>query len=131
MGWLIGERPVDGDRGEVKYHFAWGMDRMGLDDIVELAHSRWIIERFYQDAKGEVGLDDYVDRLWSGFHRHVALCMLAHCYLALLQDYGSDIDGHEPHGLGENHRSTKVPGPTRGFPPTAASEPSIDQTTGT
>ena len=130
VGWLIGERPVDGDRGEVKYHFAWGMDRVGLEDIVELAHSRWIIERFYQDAKGEVGLDDYEGRLWSGFHRHVALCMLAHCYLALLQDYGSDIEEHEPSGPGEDHRSTEVPGPTRGFPPTAASEPGIDQTTG-
>ena len=28
---------------------------MPLEDIVELAHSRWIIERFYQDAKGEAG----------------------------------------------------------------------------
>ena len=25
----------------------------------QLAHSRWIFERFYQDARGEVGLDDY------------------------------------------------------------------------
>ena len=51
-GWLIGERPVDGTQGEAKYYFAWGMDQMPLEDIVELAHSRWIIERFYQDAKG-------------------------------------------------------------------------------
>ena len=54
-GWLIGERPVDGNQGEAKYYFAWGMDQMPLEDIVELAHSRWIIERFYQDAKGEAG----------------------------------------------------------------------------
>ena len=76
MGWLIGERPVDGRQGDTKYYFAWGLDQMSLDDIVELAHSRWLIERFYQDAKGEVGLDDYEGRLWSGFHRHVSLCML-------------------------------------------------------
>ena len=54
-GWLIGERPVDGNQGEAKYYFAWGMDQMPLEDIVELAHSRWIIERFYQDARGEAG----------------------------------------------------------------------------
>ena len=28
---------------------------MSLEDIVELAHSRWIIERFYQDARGKAG----------------------------------------------------------------------------
>ena len=116
-GWLIGEHSADGHSTETKYYFAWGMDRMSLDDIVELAHCRWIIERFYQDAKGEVGLDDYEGRLWSGFHRHVALCMLAHCYLALHQNYGSIITGHVESGREDDHRPKQVPGPTRGFPP--------------
>ncbi len=70
-GWLIGERSANGRPTETKYYFASGIDRMSLDDIVESAHCRWMIERFYQDAKGEVGLDDYEGRLWSGFHRHV------------------------------------------------------------
>ena len=117
-GWLIGERSADGHPAETKYYFAWGMDRMSLDDIVELAHCRWIIERFYQDAKGEVGLDDYEGRLWSGFHRHVALCMLAHCYLALHQNYGSIITEHLQGGdRVKDHKAEQVPGPTRGFPP--------------
>ena len=116
-GWLIGERSVDGQPGETKYYFVGGMDRVSLDDIVELAHSHWIIERFYQDAKGEVGLDDYEGRLWSGFHRHVALCMLAHCYLALHQNYGPAIAQHVLSGLGSDSARTEVLGPTRGFPP--------------
>ncbi len=57
-GWLTGERSTNGRPTETKHYFASGMDRMSLDDIVELAHCRWIIEHFYQDAKGEVGLDD-------------------------------------------------------------------------
>lgn len=129
-GWLIGECPMDGHQGETKYYFAWGVDQMSLRDIVELAHSRWIIERFYQDAKGELGLDDYEGRLWSGFHRHVALTMLAHSYLALRQGYGPDTAEHTCPDYGEDHRPTEPPGPTRGFPPKAASKPGVSQTIG-
>ena len=116
-GWLIGERPMNGDGSETKCYFVWGADEMTLDGMVELVHSRWIIERFYQDAKGEVGLDDYEGRLWSGFHHHVALCMLAHCYLALQQDYGPQVEGPGPGELRDEQGSRGVPEPTRGFPP--------------
>jgi len=87
-GWLVGERPVEGHEGERKYYFAWRLDALSLDELAKLAHTRWVIERFYQDAKGELGLDDYEGRLWTGFHRHAALVMLAHSYLTLRQDYG-------------------------------------------
>ena len=90
---------------------------MNLKDLIELAHSRWVIERFYQDAKGEVGLDDYEGRFWSGFHRHVALVMLAHCYLAIRQSYGPDIAKHTHPGNEEDRGPTQPPAPTRGFPP--------------
>ena len=73
--------------------------------------------RITQHAKGEVGLDDYEGRLWSGFHRLVALWMLAHCYLALRQNYGSVVTYHLQGGRTEDHIAEQVPGPTWGFPP--------------
>lgn len=118
-GWLIGERPVDGNRGESKYYFVWGLDDMELSDQIELIHSRWVIERFYQDAKGELGLDDYEGRLWTGFHRHVALVMLAHCYLALRQAYGSDFIAQARTAIADGERTTPRRSPTRRFPPRA------------
>ena len=53
-----------------------------------LAHNRWVIERFYQDAKGELGLDDYEGRFWTGLHRHVALVMMAHSFLNIRRNHG-------------------------------------------
>jgi SRSO17 transposase len=110
-GWLVAERSLRGD--ELKYYIAWGLDELSVEGVVELAHVRWVVERFYQDAKGELGLDQYEGRLWQGFHRHVALVMLAHCYLTLRQTYGAGVLGPPA----PRQRGTGKPPPARGFPP--------------
>jgi len=104
-GWLIGERPLEGHSGDQKQYFVWGLDGLGLEELVGLLHVRWVIERFYQDAKGELGLDDYEGRLWTGLHRHLALVMLAHCFLTLQQSYGAAVVDPNPAAT------------ARGFPP--------------
>ncbi len=119
-GWLIGERPVGRDQAEPRYYFAWGVDNLALDDLVELVHSRWVIERFYQDAKGELGLDDYEGRLWTGFHRHTALVMLAHCYLTLRQSYEPEIAQPPPTSRSSVQEQPHRPALARGFPPKTA-----------
>ena len=116
-GWLMGERPVEGHHGEEKYYFAWSLDETSLGDLVELAHGRWVIERFYQDAKGELGLDHYEGRSWNGFHRHVALVMLAHSYLALRQSYGPQDIPAAPRKRRQSGRAQATPPLVRGFPP--------------
>jgi len=57
---------------------------------VELAHLRWPIEQFYEDAKGECGLDHFQGRSWDGLHRHLALVMLAYTFL-MLQSLGQEV----------------------------------------
>jgi SRSO17 transposase len=82
-GWLLGERPLPGHAGEPKYYFSSLPADTPLQRLVELAHSRWTIEQFYEDAKGECGLDEYQGRRWDGLHRHLALVMLAYSFLVL------------------------------------------------
>jgi SRSO17 transposase len=81
-GWLLGERPLPGKRGEVKWYYSNLPADTPLQRLVALAHSRWPIEQFYEDAKGECGLDHYQGRRWDGLHRHLALVMLAYSFLA-------------------------------------------------
>jgi len=114
-GWLLGERPLQGHGGDRKQYFAWGLDALDLEALIELAHVRWVVERFYQDAKGELGMDDYEGRFWTGLHRHLALVMLAHSFLTLRQSYGPQIQEGPPMPFqGDRPRS---PPPARGFPP--------------
>ena len=78
-----------------------------------LAHNRWVIERFYQDAKGELGLDDYEGRFWTGLHRHVALVMMAHSFLSIRRNHCLAPQTNSTDGPRQFPSATSV----AGFPP--------------
>ena len=109
-GWLLAERPVSRTQESRAFHRRAGATRRHrkagsrrgtrsggdevlvqyrcpqtprLERLVTLAHARWVIEQFYEDAKQECGLDDFQGRRWDGLHRHLALVMLAYSFLAL------------------------------------------------
>ena len=108
-GWLLAERPVSAptrqepgtdesrppdntalqearaehEEQETKCWFSTLPPDTSLQRLVTLAHARWVIEQFYEDAKQECGLDDFQGRRWDGLHRHLALVMVAYSFLAL------------------------------------------------
>ena len=45
---------------------------------------RWRIEEGFEQAKGVFGLDEYEVRKYGVWHRHIALSLLAHAFLASL-----------------------------------------------
>ena len=97
-GWLLGERPVPGEGGDCKWYVSNLPADTPLHRLVELAHSRWPIEQFYEDAKGECGLDHYQGRRWDGLHRHLALVMLAYSFLARQRWMPANPAGFSPLG---------------------------------
>jgi SRSO17 transposase len=108
-GWLLAERPVSAPKSqepstdeavspadtskpevageqeapEIKYWFSSLPPETSIARLITLAHARWVIEQFYEDAKQECGLDNFQGRRWDGLHRHLALVMLAYSFLAL------------------------------------------------
>src|SRR5215217_7646682 len=66
-----------------------------LERLATLAHSRWAIEQFYEDAKGECGLGDYQGRRFDGLHRHLALAMVAYSFLMLHSSVLGEHPSHE------------------------------------
>jgi SRSO17 transposase len=67
------------------FYLTLAPEAAGLSDLVRVAGTRWTIEAGFEQAKGEVGLDQYEVRSWTGWHRHITLAMLAHAYLAVLR----------------------------------------------
>ena len=89
-GWLIAERPLRPSgkedlpsEEELTYYYSSLGGDVSLERLAALAHGRWAIEQFYEDAKGECGLGDYQGRRWEGLHRHLALVMIAYSFLML------------------------------------------------
>ena len=46
---------------------------------------RWTIEECFEEAKGQVGLDQYKVRRWDGWYRHIILAMMAQAYLSVIK----------------------------------------------
>jgi SRSO17 transposase len=80
-GWLVAERPLPGESGEVTYYFSNLPPSTSTARLLAVAHLRWPVEQFYEDGKGECGWADYQGRSWEGLQRHLALVRLAYSFL--------------------------------------------------
>jgi SRSO17 transposase len=85
IGWLLGERAAQGQPEEHKFYWSNLPASATLEELVDYAHRRHAIEQFHEEAKGELGWDQYQGRLWPGFHRHAVTVMLAMSFLLWLE----------------------------------------------
>ena len=74
---------------ELKYYRASGPEETALAELVRVAGRRWTIEEAFEQAKGEVGLDEYEVRRYDAWARHVTLALLAHAALEITRAHAT------------------------------------------
>lgn len=78
--WLLIEWPAD-EAEPTKYWLSTLPEQTAINELVNVAHMRWRIERDYEDLKQELGLGHYEGRGWRGFHHHGTLTIAAYGFL--------------------------------------------------
>jgi SRSO17 transposase len=96
VGWLLGERATRGQPEERKDSWSNLSAAATLEELAGYAHRRYAIEQFHEEAKGEVGWEQYQGRLWPGFHRQAVTVMLAYSFLV----WWELRQRHRPRGRG-------------------------------
>jgi SRSO17 transposase len=84
-GWLIGQRPGRRQHGDWKYCWSDFPPTTPLEVLVEYAHRRHWVEQYHEEAKTELGWDQYQGRRWDGFHRHAVLVMVSYSFLVWVE----------------------------------------------
>lgn len=79
--WLLARRSVSQPE-EVTHYLAWGPRTSSLQQLAQVASTRYTVEQCIEEAKGETGFDHYAVRLWPSWYRHITLTRLAHAWLA-------------------------------------------------
>lgn len=91
LEWWMARRSLS-DPTDIAYYLACAPAETTLQRLVGVAGIRWAVEETLETGKGEVGLDQYEVRKWTGWYRHITLALLAHAFLTVTraQAVGSD-----------------------------------------
>lgn len=65
----------------VKYSLSNAPAQTSAQRLAYIQRQRYWVERLFQDAKNEAGLDEYQARGWRAWYHHVALVMMAMLFL--------------------------------------------------
>ncbi len=103
--WLVvrrsleaGEKPAD-----LAYVLVFAPCGTTLSEMVTVIGTRWTVEQCFEEAKGEVGLDQYEVRTFQGWYRHITLAMLAHAFLMILRTQSQTLG----EASGQNEESSE------------------------
>jgi SRSO17 transposase len=89
--WLLVRRSLS-EPSEVRAYVVFAPQDTTLAEVVRVAGTRWTIESGFEAAKGEVGLDHYEVRSWTGWYRHITLAMWTLALLTVLRAGALAVD---------------------------------------
>jgi SRSO17 transposase len=82
--WCLVRRSLS-DPTDRQAYVVFAPEEVALEDLVRVAGRRWTIEVAFEQAKGEVGLDHYEVRSWTGWYRHMTLALFAQALLTVVR----------------------------------------------
>lgn len=77
--WLLVEWR-DGESEPANY-FLISVSARTKKQLVRLVMQRWRTERVYEDLKGELGLDHFEGRRFSGWHHHISVALCCYAFI--------------------------------------------------
>ena len=81
--WLMIRRSLDKKNPEIKYYVSNADEQTPLETMALVSGTRWRVEEYFEQAKGELGMADYEARAWTSWHHHMSLVALAHLFVTL------------------------------------------------
>ena len=100
--WLLMEWE-DGHKAPNKFHFITAPEHVTKKWLVRQVKQRWRTERAYEDMKGQLGLDHFEGRRYSGWHHHVSAVLS--CYAFIVAEHAR----HFPPEATRAHRNGAYP----------------------
>ena len=84
---------------DMRAYICFAPDDTPIEKLVQVAGTRWTVERCFAESKSEVGLDQYEVRSYSGWYKHITFACLALALLTWLSCNSLDkmtIQQHNP-----------------------------------
>jgi SRSO17 transposase len=79
--WLLARRSIS-KPDEMAYYLAFAPGSVSWQTLIRIAGTRYTVEQCIEEAKGEVGFDQYEVRHYWSWYRHMTLALMAHTWLA-------------------------------------------------
>lgn len=110
--WLLVRRSLS-DSKDLQAYVVFAPAGTTRAELVRVAGRRWTIEVAFEQAKGEVGLDQYEVRSWTGWYRHMTLALFAQAVLTVVRQHLVAGASQEPPQKGRAQQAA-WPAPGRG-----------------
>jgi SRSO17 transposase len=101
--WCLVRRSLS-DPTDLQAYVVFAPEGTELEELVRVAGRRWTIEVAFEAAKGEVGLDQYEVRSWTGWHRHMTLALFAQALLTVVRRHVADPASAPPPARGRSQK---------------------------
>lgn len=87
------------NKGDMQAHICYGREDTTEERFIEIEGMRWQVETSFEECKGEVGMDHYEVRTYTGWYNHITFAMVAQALLTVLsaKSYdGRSMQEHDP-----------------------------------